>query len=244
MFCPFSKKSETDKILVKNLIAVLGFKPKNLFYYKQALRHASAICITNNRQSSNERLEFVGDAIISAIVSDILFNYFPKADEGRLSILRATIVNRKTLNQLAKELKIPELMIFKSSSANKMKNMGGNSFEAIVGAIYYDRGYAYCIKFMHKIINQYFDLNTLIKQNTDYKSRLLQYVQKHKLELLIDTCENVERNEKNQHFVSEICIDNKYIAAGKAWSKKEAEQIAAKNTLSKINLDNKEKYKI
>ncbi|MDD2385188.1 MAG: ribonuclease III [Bacteroidales bacterium] len=240
MFCPFSKKSEADKILVKNLISILGFKPKNLFFYKQALRHASAIGCENNRQSSNERLEFVGDAIISAIVSNILFNHFPKADEGRLSILRSTIVNRKTLNQLADELKIHELMKYKSSSLNVMKNMGGNSFEAIVGAIYYDRGYKYCIKFIENIIKQYFNLNTLIKQNTDYKSRLLQYVQKYKFDLLIDTYENVEQNEKNQHFVTEICINNNYIASGKGWSKKEAEQIASKNVLKEIKTDNKE----
>ncbi len=239
MFYPFSKKPEADKILVKNLISILGFKPKNLSLYKQALRHASATGCENNRQNSNERLEFVGDAIISAIVSDILFDHFPKADEGRLSILRSTIVNRKTLNQLANELKIPELMKYKSSSLNIMKNMGGNSFEAIVGAIYYDRGYKYCIKFIETIIKQHFDLNTLIKQNTDYKSRLLQYVQKHKFDLIIDTYENVEQNEKNQHFISEICINNNYVSFGKGWSKKEAEQIASKNALNKIKTDKK-----
>jgi len=240
MFFLFSKKSEADKILVKKLILILGFKPKDLFSYKQALRHASAIGFENNRQSSNERLEFVGDAIISAIVSNILFKHFPKANEGKLSILRSTIVNRKTLNNLANELKIPELMNFKTSSLNTMKNMGGNSFEAIVGAIYYDRGYNYCIKFIENIINNYFDLDTLIEQNTDYKSRLLQYVQKNKIELIIETCENLEQNEKNQHFISEICINNEYIAFGKGWSKKEAEQIASKNALKIIKTNNEE----
>lgn len=238
MFSFFGKKSESDKLLQKKLSQILGFKPKDLFYYKQALRHASAV-INNNRFSNNERLEFVGDAIINAIISDILFCYFPKADEGKLSILRSTIVNRKTLNKLANDLKIPVLMEYKTSAQNIMKNMGGNSFEAIVGAIFYDRGYEYCVKFLNKIITEHFDLSTLIKQNSDYKSKLLQYIQKHKHDLLIDTYENIEQNEKNQHFVCEICINNQYVSSGKGWSKKEAEQIASKNALKKIKCNSK-----
>ncbi|MBN2776598.1 MAG: ribonuclease III [Bacteroidales bacterium] len=210
-----------------------------MFYYKQALRHASAVGKNNNRNSNNERLEFVGDAIMNAIISDILFVYFPKADEGKLSILRSTIVNRKTLNKIASDLDIPGLMEYRTSTQNVMKNMGGNSFEAIVGAIFYDRGYSYCGKFLKSIVDKHFDLSNLITQNTDYKSRLLQHIQKCKLDLLIDTFENVELNEKNQHFICEICINSQYVASGKGWSKKEAEQIASKNALKKIKCNSK-----
>lgn len=239
MFSFFGKKSESDKLLQKKLIQILGFKPRDLFYYKQALRHASAVGKNNNRNSNNERLEFVGDAIMNAIISDILFVYFPKADEGKLSILRSTIVNRKTLNKIASDLDIPGLMEYRTSTQNVMKNMGGNSFEAIVGAIFYDRGYSYCGKFLKSIVDKHFDLSNLITQNTDYKSRLLQHIQKCKLDLLIDTFENVELNEKNQHFICEICINSQYVASGKGWSKKEAEQIASKNALKKIKCNSK-----
>ncbi|PLX08265.1 MAG: ribonuclease III [Marinilabiliales bacterium] len=235
----FRRLTKKDKILFKKLEEIIGFKPNSLFYYKQALRHASVISKDSERYSNNERLEFVGDAIISAIVSDILFEYYPKANEGKLSILRSTIVNRKSLNQIAKDLGITKLLEFKQSPVNNMKNLGGNSFEAIVGAIYYDRGYKYCIKFLNQIIDEYFDLKNLIKQNTDYKSKLLQYIQKHKLNLVIDTVENVEVNEKNQHFISEICIDNVYMAMGKGWSKKDAEQQASRNALRIIKSKSK-----
>ncbi len=236
MFFFLKKTGKEDKILFNKLKKIIGFKPNSLFYYKQALRHASAVVKDSERSSNNERLEFVGDAIISAIVSDILFSYFPKANEGKLSILRSTIVNRKALNQIAHDLEITELMEYRQSPVNIMKNMGGNTFEALVGAIYFDRGYNSCIKFINAIINDFFDLDNLIKQNPDYKSKLLQYIQKHKLELLIDTFENAEVNEKNQHFVCEVCVDNVFVASGKGWSKKDAEQNASGNTLQKINI--------
>ncbi len=237
-FLFFRKISVEDKTLSKELRRIIGFKPGNLFYYKQALRHSSVSGKQSLKFANNERLEFVGDAIISAIVSDILFEFYPNAKEGKLSILRSTIVNRKALNSIASDLKIAELMDYKHSPQNNMKNMGGNSFEALVGAIYYDKGYKKCIIFIKMIIEKYFNLEKLIEQNTDYKSRLLQYVQKHKLELIIDTVENVERNEKNQHFICEICIENKYIASGKGWSKKDAEQQASKRALKSIEKSN------
>ncbi len=233
-FFLFRKLCCKDRALSKELKKIIGFKPNNLFYYKQALRHASSVGKDSDGIMNNERLEFVGDAIMGAIVSDILFKFYPNANEGKLSILRSTIVNRKSLNNIASDLKIPELIEYKQSPQNKMKNMGGNSFEALVGAIYYDYGYSKCIKFIENIIENYFDLKNLIKQNTDYKSKLMQFVQKNKLELIIDTVENIERNERNHHFICEICIDNKYLASGKGWSKKEAEQQASGNVLGLI----------
>lgn len=233
-FFLFRKKTQEDKNLSKKLKVILGFKPRDINLYKIALRHASAGIVNNGKIYNNERLEFVGDAIISAVISDILYRKYPKANEGKLSILRSTIVNRKELNRVACALNINQLLVYKKTMESSMKNMGGNSFEAIVGAVYFDRGYKYCVLFMDKIISSFFDINNIMKKNADYKSRLLQFVQKHKINLIISTAENVEGNERTQHFLSEVCLDGVFLAEGKGWSKKEAEQIASKNALKKL----------
>lgn len=236
MFFLFKKKNSEDSLLTQRLTVLFGFKPKNINIYKEALRHSSANSCKSKEYCNNERLEFIGDAIIGAIISDILYKNFPKANEGKLSVLRSTIINRKSLNHIASDLKINELMIYRQISQHSaMKNICGNSFEALVGAIYYDRGYKYCILFIEKIVKLYFDFNNLMKQNTDFKSKLLQLAQKYKLELKINTFENVEENEKNQHFLSEICINDNYISEGKGWTKKEAEQTASKKALFILN---------
>jgi len=227
-------KSRDDKKLIKSLKVILGFKPHNLSLYKNALRHSSAGYVASGEIYNNERLEFIGDSIISAVVSDLLYCKFPKANEGKLSILRSTIVNRKSLNEIAAELKIDNLMIFRNSSRSTMKNMAGNSLEALTGAVYYDRGYKFCQKFILKIVSDNFDLTNLMKQNSDFKSKLLQLMQKFKLDISINTYENCEANEKTHHFYCEICLDDKYVAEGKGWSKKEAEQNASQKALRKL----------
>ncbi len=233
-FFLFKAKSQEDKILSKKLKSILGFKPHNLEFYKNALRHSSAGVLRSGEIYNNERLEFIGDSIISSVVSDILYIKFPRANEGTLSILRSSIVNRKSLNEIAAILKIDSLMVFRNSAKASMKNMGGNSFEALNGAVYYDRGYKYCQLFISKILNEHFDLNKLLNQNSDFKSKLLQIMQKYKLDISINTFENCEANEKIQHFYCEICFKNLYLAEGKGWSKKEAEQNASEFAIKKL----------
>lgn len=232
MFFLIKKKNPQEKILFRKLKKILGFKPHNIELYEKALRHSSASRTDNGELSNNERLEFVGDAIIGTIISDILYQKFPKANEGKLSILRSTIINRNSLNSIALSLNINELIISRNISSTLTKNIGGNSLEALVGAVYYDKNYDHCVKFVSRIINEYFDLNNLMRQNADFKSKLLQLVQRNKINLVIETFENVEANEKNQHFLSEIFLDNLFLSDGKGWTKKEAEQIASKKALS------------
>jgi ribonuclease-3 len=233
-FFLFRKISQEDKDLAKNLTIILGFKPKNLDFYKNALRHSSAGVMASGEIYNNERLEFIGDSIIGAVVSDILYRSFPRANEGKLSILRSTIVNRKSLNEIASTIKIDKLIVYKNSSGLSMKNMAGNSLEALAGAVYFDRGYKYCQRFISKIVNENFDLANLMKQNSDYKSKLLQLMQKFRLDLIFNTFENCEANEKVHHFQCEICLDGKYLSEGKGWSKKEAEQKASSVALKKL----------
>jgi ribonuclease-3 len=241
-FFLFKALSPEDKNLSNSLKSILSFKPRNLELYKNALRHSSAGVLRSGEIYNNERLEFVGDSIISAVVSDILYLKFPRANEGKLSILRSTIVNRKSLNEIATVLKIDNLIVFRNSAKASMKNMAGNSFEALVGAIYFDRGYKYAKIFISKVLTENFDIQNLMRQNSDYKSRLLQIMQKYKLNISINTFENCESNEKTHHFYCEICYKDLYLAEGKGWSKKEAEQNASRIAVKKLKEMNFSNY--
>jgi len=227
----FRKKNPKDEKLRKQLAAILGFKPREILYYKMALRHASANKKQKDVRYNNERLEFLGDSVISAISSVMLYEKYPKSTEGELSVLRSMLVSRKSLNRVASELGLKKLMQYKEGKANELKNITGNSFEALVGAIYFDRGYAVCEKFVRGIFTSFFDVDNLMKHNSDYKSRLLQYSQKEKFALVVDTFESMESCEKIYHFVTEICVDGKFMASGKGWTKKEAEQMACYEVL-------------
>lgn len=227
----FKKKNPKDEKLKRQLEEIIGFKPKELLYYKMALRHSSANKKQKEIRYNNERLEFLGDSVISTVASAMLYEKYPNAPEGILSVLRSMLVSRKSLNRVASELGLIRLMQYKEGRNNEIKNITGNSFEALVGAIYFDKGYAACEIFVNMIFDKYFDVANLMKHNTDYKSRLLQYSQKEKFALVIDTFESMEACEKLYHFETEICIDGKFVATGKGWTKKEAEQMASLSAL-------------
>lgn len=227
----FRKRNPKDEKLRKQLEVLLGFKPKEILYYKMALRHASANKKQKEIRYNNERLEFLGDSVISTIASAMLYEKFPNAPEGILSVLRSMLVSRKSLNRVASELDLKRFMQYKEMKNNEVKNITGNSFEALVGAIYFDRGYKACEKFVRGIFMRFFDVENLMKHNSDYKSRLLQYSQKEKFALEIDTFESMEGCEKIYHFVTEICIGGKFVSTGKGWTKKEAEQKASFDAL-------------
>ncbi|MDR2834864.1 MAG: ribonuclease III [Bacteroidales bacterium] len=225
----FRKLTPEEKLFSNHLQKILGFKPKNLSIYRKALTHSSVIKKNINNNQNNERLEFIGDAIITLIVTEFLFEKFPNANEGELTVLRASIVNRKMLNKIASEYRLAKILSFKNNNTYfHANNMLGNSFEALVGAIYFDRGYKFATKFIKNTISVFFP-NLEEKYNgNNYKSLLLIYSQKNKYKLEFSTFENIEENEKIQHFLCEICLEGKFIATGKGWSKKDAEQIAAK----------------
>lgn len=231
-FFLFKRKTKEEKELSNNLRKIIGFKVVNLELFNIALRHSSAGIVHQGKIYNNERLEFIGDAILSAVVSDILYIEFPKANEGKLSILRSEIVNRKSLNKIAVALHLEDLIVFRNTGNTPMKNLAGNSFEALIGALYFDKGYKYCRIFITRIISEHFNLKNLLKQNTDFKSNLLQLIQKYKLDITFNTFENCEMNEKIPHFNCEICLNNLFLAEGKAWSKKEAEQKASFSALN------------
>lgn len=228
----FFKKKSINKDYRKTLIKLLGFKPKNENLYLLAFTHKSVGAVENNSYfDNNERLEYLGDAILDAAVSELLYKRFPSADEGFLTKMRTKIVNGKTLTELAKKIKIEKLLFVKSSK-NITERIYEDAFEALIGAIYLDRGFKYVIQFVsQKILVEHINLNQLKFIDTNYKSRIIEWSQKYKIEIEFSTDED---SDDSKSFTSKLKIDDKVIAEGTGYSKKAAEQSASKIALEKI----------
>ena len=167
---------------------VLGFYPNRIEYYREALHHKSSPMVSGNKRLDNERLEFLGDAVLNVLVTDILYHHFKEANEGFLTKLRSRIVRRDKLNQIAKELGLDQLLINSLTDSVQHDSVYGNALEALVGAIYADKGYRRCKQFMEKkIFEQFLDLNDIVKKDKDFKSSLLEWSQKNKQNIQIPT---------------------------------------------------------
>ena len=221
---PFSESVDFILFLKK----IIGYKPKEIHYYKKAFTHSSSKKIVNNRSFNYERLEFLGDAIIDTIVSAFLYNIAPLENEGYLTKMRSKIVSRNNLNELGKNL---ELLKFIDSSVSQDKfgdNIYGNIYEALVGAVFLDKGYVICEKFVNKtLISPYVDIERLERKITSYKSVLIEWCQKNKKEIYFKVSEE-ETKEKRKHFSIQLFINRKQVSKGRAPSKKKAEEIAAR----------------
>jgi len=229
----FRKHKCIDKKLNAELTKLLGFKPKNFEIYYTALTHKSATDVPCYKEGSdNERLEFLGDAILDAVISELLYLRFPTADEGFLTQMRTKIVNGKQLAELAVKVGIDKL-VFKSKRSTSSVRIYEDAFEAIIGAIYLDRGLNYTKKFIsQKIMIHHIDLNKLKSVESNFKSKVIEWSQKNKINLDFYTdYETVD----SKVFICYIRIDNKILGTGKAYSKKGAEQIAAKLAFEKIS---------
>ena len=220
-----------------DLVLMLGFLPRKLSLYKLAFLPKSALQKNvSGLQLNNERLEYLGDAVLDAIVADYLFNRFPEGDEGFMSKLRARIVKRKTLDYLAVEINIPAMIDPAISPGNSSKHLYGNALEALIGAIYLDRGYRASRKFCErKIIKKHMDLVQLVKKDPDYKSRIIEWTQKERVEIIFESKEEHQSGVKSPSFVSNIYLNNEEKGTGRGGSKKEAEQQAAKAVLKSIH---------
>ncbi len=226
-----------DKAFIRKLRKILGFFPHNPKYYELALTHKSAPLLVNKKvQSNNERLEFLGDAVLDLAVSAYLYKKFPNVDEGFLTQLRSKIVNGKKLTELAKHIKLQKLV-----HANIGKNTTGriyeDAFEALIGAIYLDRGFKCVETFIsQKIIGNHINLDALIKEETNFKSKFIEWAQKYKVNA--DFFTDYESLD-SKYFISYIRIENEIAGQGRGISKKIAEQNAAQNTLENLEKDNK-----
>ena len=208
---------------------LLGFKPGNLKIYEIAFIHRSAsFTLPSGEKINNERLEFLGDAVLDAILSDYLFEKFPDANEGLLTKIRSRIVNRDVLNQLALSMRINTLLISKISPDQSTKNLYGDALEALIGSVFIDKGFKKAKKlFLKNVLNKYLDLNEIVKTDTDYKSLVFEWVQKHKSNLIFTYNEEYDFNLKKSVFSTNLFIDKKEFGEGHGSSKKEAEQEAA-----------------
>ncbi|MBS9773958.1 MAG: ribonuclease III [Tenacibaculum sp.] len=222
-------KNKEDKEFYKNLKSILNFKPIKLNYYKKAFTHRSLKQIDSKGKPINyERLEFLGDAMLGSVIASFLYKEAPKGNEGYLTKMRSKIVSRKNLNQVGKDLNLIKFVKSNVSKENVGDNIHGNIFEALVGAIYLDRGFKYCHKFIYEqIIIPYVNLEKLEGKITSYKGLIIEWCQKQKKKYSFETYEDTG-NQSKKHFSVKIVINGKQIAKGRDTSKKRAEEMAAK----------------
>ena len=222
-------RSLEDGIFFTEIEKILGFKPKQIEIYEKAFTHRSSNKLDENGNAiSYERLEFLGDAMLSSVIAAHLFNKVPTGDEGYLTKMRSKIVSREHLNELGKDLNLIRFIESKVPTNHFGENIHGNVFEALIGAIYLDKGYAYCEKFIQKrVIIPYVDIPKLEGKVISYKSLLIEWCQKEKKSFHYDVFEdNGIRGERL--YGVKLSIDNKVIAKSRATSKKKAEEIASK----------------
>ncbi len=217
---------------------LLPFKPQDISLYEEALTHKiQNLKDQEGNKVNNERLEFLGDAIIESVISEFLFKEMPRAKEGELSIMRSKIVNRKHLNELGQNLKITELLQKHFTSTQLGKNINGNLYEALVGAIFLDKGYGGAKKFIYKsMIDPYIDLEKLNKKIGSYKSFMIEWAQKNHIPYRFEAQEDVNKGKKN-YFKVNFYLNDKKISYGRSGSKKKAEEISARRAYYTMNLE-------
>ena len=225
-----------DKELYFSLYEIIGFYPHNIEYYKMALMHKSIMHRNNKgKPVNNERLEFLGDAILDAIVGDIVYHHFPGKREGFLTNTRSKLVQRETLNKLAQDMGINELILSNGHSSSHNNYMGGNAFEALVGAIYLDRGYNACMQFMQqRILTTRINLDKLAYKEVNFKSKLIEWSQKNRVKIEFVLLQQKVEKGGSPVFIYQVVLEGVEGSSGQGYSKKESQQLAAKLTLEKL----------
>lgn len=226
-----------DRSYYRKLIGILGFLPKRVSIYRIAFTHKSAsFPLKDGTFVNNERLEYLGDALLGAIAAEYIYQEFDHMDEGFMTKLRARIVKRKHLNSTAIKMGIPMMISSLSHTTNSSKHLYGNALEALIGAVYLDRGYRCASRFFRKrIVHRHVDMSSLAKKDSDYKSRLIEWAQKKKHEVVFSSHEEYDSASKIPSFASTVAIDQVDAGKGKGDSKKEAEQQAAKDALRQMS---------
>lgn len=223
-------RSKIDELFIADLTKIIGFKPKNISYYRKAFTHRSIkeIDEVTGHPVNYERLEFLGDAMLSAAIAAYLFKEVPSGDEGYLTQMRSKIVSREHLNELGRDLDLIRFVKSNVAFAKFGENINGNIFEALIGAIYLDKGYKYCDKFIEKrVIVPYVDVPKLEGKITSYKSLFIEWCQKQKKDFVFEVYEDTG-NDTIKHFSVKLFLDGNLIAKGRATSKKKAEETASK----------------
>ena len=230
---PFRKEKE----LFSSLYDVMGFYPHNISFYKQALMHKS-IGRRNEKGKSlnNERLEFLGDALLDVVVGDIVYKHFPGKREGFLTNTRSKLVSRDTLGKLAEEMGLKRLILSSGHSNSHNSYMAGNAFEALVGAIYLDQGYDGVMRFMEKrILSKLINIDKVAYKEVNFKSKLLEWSQKNRVRMEFRMLkQEIDKESSSPVFNFQVFLEGVAGETGKGYSKKEAQQLASEATLKRL----------
>ncbi len=227
--------SAKDEEFIMEMKKILGYRPKKVDFYKEAFTHSSLKKVNSKGFPKNyERLEFLGDAILGAVIANYLFKKIPTGDEGYLTQMRSKIVSREHLNELGKDLDLIHFVESSVPNTNFGDNIHGNLFEALIGAIHSDRGYAFTEKFIFRfVIEPYVDIERLEGKITSYKSVLIEWSQKNKKRIKYNVYEDTG-NDTLKHFSVKLHVDQDLVSKGRATSKKKAEEIASKRAYYKL----------
>ncbi len=229
--------SKDDQKLITAIRTIAGFAPSNIELYKLATLHSSKSKEKEGFRESNERLEYLGDAILGAAVADYLFKKYPFKDEGFLTEIRSRIVNRESLNHLARKVGISAIVQFDHKNAQLQQVILGNTLEALVGAVYLDKGYIRCKKFVvDKLIQPYFDLEVMVNSNSNHKSKIIEWAQRSGKEIKFEIL-NVKNGRNSKEFSAQVFIAEQPYGLGYGYTKKKAEQDAAQKTCEMLEIE-------
>jgi ribonuclease-3 len=232
---PYRLLFSPDKELLHSLRNVLGFYPGNLSVYKLAFSHKSATqAEINGQPMTNERLEFLGDAVLGSVIADMLFRRFPFRDEGFLTEMRSRLVSREHLKNLALKIGI-DAFIVNNSGPGQYRSMYGDAFEALIGAIFIDKGYKATQRFIvNRIIRLHVDLHEIEQADSNFKSRIINWAQRERKNLVFET---IEEGNGNRLIKVRLMVDGEEVATGEDYVKKKAEQLAAAKACNALNIE-------
>jgi ribonuclease III len=233
----FKAYFSSDKDFIFSIRNIFGFCPGNVSLYKLAFRHRSVAVESNGHKLSNERLEYLGDAVLSSVVADYLFKKFPYKDEGFLTEMRSKLVSREQLNKLSRKLGLDQFILSNQDSKSFFRSMQGDAFEAFIGAVYLDRGYNFTKKIIiSRIINVHFDIDELVNTEVNFKSKLIEWSQKERKEVNFNVVTEIGIGSSKQYIV-EIKVEDDICAVGQDYSIKGAEKIAAEKAYTLLHLE-------
>jgi ribonuclease-3 len=235
----FRSRSSEERELSKSIHQTLGLKPFNITLFKLATQHSSvAKENVSGLKESNERLEYLGDAVLSTVIADYLFKKYPFRDEGFLTEIRSRIVNRESLNELGKKLGLQNLVEYNDTRkhAQAYKSLIGDTLEAIIGAVYLDRGYRFTRSFIiKKLLLPHLDIDKIIKINPNFKSKVIEWAHKNDKLIRFEILK-VKESKHYKEFVSQVFIDDVPFGKGIGFNKKRAEQEAAEQTCKLLEI--------
>lgn len=234
-FLNFGKKKSADELeLIRFIIKNFGIRPKRIELFIKAVTHKSNI--NSVSELSNERLEFLGDTVLDLVIAEYLFERFPAENEGALTKLKSKIVSRATLSEIAEQMEIRKVLKYNSNRSINIATIEGNALEALIGAIYLDAGFDTVKKSIHHyIFNKFINLNKLIDEDVDFKSKLFIWCQKRHLDLNFEVLEETNNNG-NWHYSVMATVNERHYGQGTGSSKKKAEQAASKETLELLGV--------